>query len=82
MEPDPYKDEYSWPVCTNGDDHQIKNLLMAQIIPKNELVELAHKLHKLRNDLGLNQFCHPKKEDFYDAYSLHKLAEIKTKVRQ
>merc|ERR1711862_328121 len=53
---------------------------MAQIIPKNELVELAHKLHKLRNDLGLNQFCHPKKEDFYDAYSLHKLAEIKTKV--
>ena len=63
-----YRDEYNWPFCTTGESHQIHKLLLAQIIPKNELVQLAHKVHQLRSDLGLNQFCH-KKEDFKEAYS-------------
>ena len=63
-----FRDEYNWPFCTTGESHQIRKLLMAQIIPKNILVELAHKAHQLRSDLQLNQFCH-RKESFSEAYS-------------
>ena len=62
------RDEYNWAFCNNGESHQIRKLLMAQIIPKNILVELAHKVHQLRSDLQLNQFCH-QKEHFTEAYS-------------
>ena len=72
------RDEYNWPLCTTGESHQIRKLLLAQIIPKNNLVELANKVHQLRRELGLNQLCHPK--DFADAYSLAKLAENKSRV--
>ena len=61
------RDEYNWPLCTNGETHPIRKLLLAQVIPKNELLELAHKLHHLRHQLGLNQFCH-KVEEFAEAY--------------
>jgi hypothetical protein len=74
-ERDEWRDEYYWPLCTNGESHNIRRLLLAQIIPKNELLDLADKLHKLRLHLNLNQFCHPQKnEDFTDAYSLQRLA--------
>jgi hypothetical protein len=73
-----WADEYNWPLCTNGESHNIRRLLLAQIIPKNELLDLADKLHKLRLRLNLNQFCHPQKnEDFTDAYSLQRLASDK-----
>ena len=73
-----WADEYNWPLCTNGESHNIRRLLLAQIIPKNELLDLADKLHKLRLHLNLNQFCHPQKnEDFTDAYSLQRLASDK-----
>ena len=77
-----YRDEYNWPLCTSGESHQISKLLLAQIIPKDELVDLAHKLHKVRNQLGLNQFCHPMKEEFADAYSLQKIAYNRERVSQ
>ena len=67
------RDEYNWPLCTNGESHKIQKLLLAQVIPKNELLELAHKVHHLRNQLGLNQFCH-QLEDFAEAYSLQKIS--------
>ena len=69
------RDEYNWPYCINGEGHFIRKLLLAQVIPKNELLELAHKLHHLRHQLGLNQFCH-KTEQFAEAYSLQKMKEI------
>ena len=69
-----YRDEYNWPLCTNGASHDIRKLILAQIIPKNELVNLADKLHNLRLHLNLNQFCHPQREDFSEAYSLKRLA--------
>ena len=69
------RDEYNWPYCINGEGHFIRKLLLAQVIPKNELLELAHKLHHLRHQLGLNQFCH-RAEQFAEAYSLHKMKEI------
>ena len=68
LEANSLKDEYNWPFCNTGESHQIRKLLMAQIIPKNILVELAHKVHQLRSDLQLNQFCH-QKENFDEAYS-------------
>ena len=49
-------DEYNWPLCTNGGSHNIRGLLLAQIIPQNELLDLADKLHKLRLHLNLNQW--------------------------
>ena len=69
------RDEYNWPYCINGEGHFIRKLNLAQVIPKNELLELAHKLHHLRHQFGLNQFCH-KSEQFAEAYSLHKMKEI------
>ena len=77
---DANRDEYNWPLCTNGESHPIRKLLLAQVIPKNELLELAHKVHHLRNQLGLNQFCH-QLEDFAEAYSLQKISESKVTVR-
>ena len=76
---DANRDEYNWPLCTNGESHPIRKLLLAQVIPKNELLELAHKVHHLRNQLGLNQFCH-QLEDFAEAYSLQKISESKVTV--
>ena len=76
---DSNRDEYNWPFCTNGESHPIRKLLLAQVIPKNELLELAHKVHHLRQQYSLNQFCH-KVEDFAEAYSLQKMAENKTNV--
>ena len=76
---DSNRDEYNWPFCTNGESHPIRKLLLAQVIPKNELLELAHKVHDLRQQCSLNQFCH-KVEDFAEAYSLQKMAENKTNV--
>ena len=52
------QDEYNWPYCTNGDTHNISRLLMAQIIPKDLLVDLATKLHNVRLKWKINQFCH------------------------
>lgn len=74
------RDEYNWPLCTTGESHQIRKLLLAQIIPKNELVELANKVHSLRRQFGLNQLCHPSQTEFADAFSLQKLAENKLRV--
>ena len=79
MDVDSNRDEYNWPFCTNGESHPIRKLLLAQVIPKNELLELAHKVHHLRQQCSLNQFCH-KVEDFAEAYSLQKMAENKTNV--
>ena len=28
--------KYNWPLCTNGESHYIRKLLLSQIIPKNE----------------------------------------------
>ncbi len=75
-----HTDEYNWPLCTNGESHQIRKLLLAQIIPKNELVKLANKVHQLRLEFGLNQLCHTKPEDFADAYNPQKMAENKARV--
>ena len=37
-------DEYGWPMCNTGKEHLMEKLLMAQIIPKNALLDLAKKL--------------------------------------
>ena len=37
-------DEYGWPMCNSGKEHLMEKLLMAQIIPKNALLDLAKKL--------------------------------------
>jgi hypothetical protein len=73
------RDEFNWPLCTNGDSHPIRKLLLAQIIPKNELVELAHKVHNVRHSLSLNQFCH-KADEFSEVFSLQRLANNKSRV--
>ena len=53
-----YLDEYNWPLCTNLEEHKIEKLLLAQIIPKNAMVDLATKMHRVRTDCNLTQFCH------------------------
>ena len=59
FEPDAwFQDEYNWPYCTNGETHATSKLLMAQIIPKDLLVELANKVHQVRLRWKINQFCH------------------------
>jgi lysine-specific demethylase 3 len=55
-------DEYNWPMCNNGEGHLMERLLMAQIIPKNALLDMAKKLHEARSREGINQFCHSKEE--------------------
>ena len=41
-------DEYGWPMCNSGKGHLMEKLLMAQIIPKNALLDLAKKLVSYR----------------------------------
>ena len=57
-----FTDEYDWPRCTNGEDHKIEKLLLAQIIPKTALVDLASKMHEVRDNWDISQFCHRPKE--------------------
>ena len=63
-----FQDEYSWPYCTNGEAHTTSRLLMAQIIPKDLLVELADKMHQVRLRWKVNQFCH-RPTDLANAFS-------------
>ena len=57
-----FTDEYNWPLCTNGDEHKIEKLLMAQIIPKSALVDLANQMHEVREKWNISQYCHRPKE--------------------
>jgi hypothetical protein len=57
-----FTDEYNWPLCTNGEEHKIEKLLLAQIIPKNALVDLANTVHEVRDKWGISQFCHRPRE--------------------
>ena len=51
-------DEYNWPLCTNREEHRLEKLLLAQIIPKNALLDLANKMHQVRAKWKLPQACH------------------------
>ncbi len=66
-------DEYNWPLCTNGDSHTIKKLLISQIIPREKLVDLATRLHRARDEQGVYQFCHTKPDEFTEIYNLQRL---------
>ena len=57
-----FTDEYNWPLCTNGEEHKIEKLMLAQIIPKNALVDLANSVHEVRDKWGISQFCHRPRE--------------------
>ena len=57
-----FTDEYNWPLCTNSEEHKIEKLMLAQIIPKNALVDLANSVHEVRDKWGISQFCHRPRE--------------------
>ena len=51
---------YVW-LCA-GSQHQINNLMLAAIIPRQCLVELAKRVHQLRVRWNIPQFCHQSDE--------------------
>ena len=55
-------DDYKWPYCGNGDQHLLKNLMLAAIIPNTCLIDLAKKVHQLRVRWKIPQFCHQSDE--------------------
>ena len=58
-----FLDEYNWPLCTNRDQHRLDKLLLAQIIPKNVLLDMANKMHQVRAKWKLAQHCGHKSGD-------------------
>ena len=59
---DRFTDDYKWPYCNTGAQHLIGNLMLATIIPRSCLIDLAKKVHSLRVKWKLPQFCHQAEE--------------------
>ena len=53
-----FVDEYNWPLCTNREEHRVEKMFLAQVIPKNALLDLGNKMHQVRAKWKLAQFCH------------------------
>ncbi len=55
-------DEYDWPMCNTGRPHVTEQLVAAQIIPGEALVDLSRLVHEARERRNIQQFCHRKEE--------------------
>ncbi|XP_026478885.1 LOW QUALITY PROTEIN: lysine-specific demethylase 3B [Ctenocephalides felis] len=50
-------DEFNWLLCTNRTSHELRKLMLTQIIPADCLVQLGQSMHKIRSDLDMEQYC-------------------------
>ena len=64
-----FVDEYNWPLCTNREEHRVEKMFLAQVIPKNALLDLGNKMHQVRAKWKLAQFCHKFGENISSAQS-------------
>ncbi|XP_069164923.1 lysine-specific demethylase 3A [Procambarus clarkii] len=51
------RDEYSWLLCASRLPHEQDKLMLTQIISGNALLDLGRKVHEVRNQWGIPQYC-------------------------